>query len=165
MFRWIIVLLVVLGIVALFTLPQRAPHSSYVNGLPPYTHLPGREYILQRDCYIFKFKDAASDWPLIGAHATVPALPEAVDPKLVGTDLPSVRLLGVARVGAHLKIVSVRRDQRAGDVKITFELLFTDEAERPYPRVDGSWIMNHPPEASGEAPSILPDYAAPRLDR
>ena len=46
-----------------------------------------------------------------------------------------------------------------------FELLFTDEAARKYPRVDATWIMDHAPEQTGKAPSILADYAVPRRDR
>ena len=41
-----------------------AVKTTYVNGLPLYSGaLPGREYILERDCYVFKFKNHSSDWP------------------------------------------------------------------------------------------------------
>jgi len=165
MFRWIIVLAGLAAVVALFVLPGRATKTSYVNGLPPYTELPGREFIFERDCYIFKLKDAPSDWPFVGDHARVGDLPETVDSKLVGTELPTVRLLDTVRVGDRFKIASVRRDQHGSEVKVTFELLFTDEAARKYPRVDATWIMDHAPEQTGKAPSILADYAVPRRDR
>ena len=75
MFRWIIVLAGLAAVVALFVVPREATKTSYVNGLPPYTALPGTEYIFERDCYVFKLKNTPSDWPFVGAHATVAYLP------------------------------------------------------------------------------------------
>jgi hypothetical protein len=42
-------------------------------------------------------------------------------------------------------------------------LLFLDEAERKYPRIDAYFIMDHSPEARGEAPSLLRAYAVERV--
>ena len=133
--------------------------TSYVNGLAPYTNLPGRDFILQRDCYIFKLKRQGSDWPLLGAHATVPQLPEDVAESKVGTETSEVRILGVLRIGDHFRIASVRRDEGRTGTKIAFEVSLADESSRKYPRLDAFWIMDHSAEGSGGAPSILPGYA------
>lgn len=142
--------------------------TAYVNGLPLYNRLPGREFVFERGCYVFKFKHHDTDWPLIGANApgslqSVAALPAEVSPKYVGAELPAVRILDVVHVGDRFRIVSVRRDTDRRATKITFEIMFANESTRAYPRVDAYWIMDHRPEQRGEAPSILPDYAVPSL--
>ena len=144
--------------------------TAYVNGLPQYNQLPGREYLFQRDCYIFKFKRHDTDWPLVGANVSgsamsVPDLPAEVSPKNVGADLPALRILDLARTGDRFRIVSVRRDQNRRGTHFTFEILFINEAERRYPRLDAFWILDHTPEERGEAPSILPDYAVERVKK
>lgn len=152
-------------LIALFVYSQlNAVKVSYVNGLPEYEHLPGREYIFQRDCYLFNFKRAPADWPLVGANVpgsamSVPELPAEVSPRYVGADLPAVRIIDLVRIGDRARITSVRREESRHGTKISFLLLFSNEAERRYPRMDAYWIMDHTPEARGEAPFILPDYA------
>ena len=83
--------------------------TAYVNGLPQYNQLPGREYLFQRDCYIFKFKRHDTDWPLVGANVSgsamsVPDLPAEVSPKNVGADLPALRILDLARTGDRFRL-------------------------------------------------------------
>lgn len=131
----------------------------YINGLQPYTALPGREFILEHECYVFKFKSPNTDWPLIGAKDTVPDLPAEVKASSVGTDLPNIRILDVLHVGDHFRIVSVRRDQGPKKTTVTFEILLQDEASRKYPRLDAFWILDHSPEMSGGAPKIMTSYA------
>ena len=126
--------------------------TSYVNGLAPYTNLPGRDFILERDCYIFKFKSRDSDWPLVGSHASVPELPAEVTLANVDKEFPDVRILGVLKVGDHFRIASVRRDQSRAETKITFEVALADESSRRYPRLDAYWITDHSPEKNGDAP-------------
>jgi hypothetical protein len=165
MFRWILALGIVGLLAAMLLLPRHAKKTSYVNGLPPYTDLPGKDYILERDCYIYKTKDAPTDWPLIASALTVPGLPAEVDPKFIGADFPNLRILDVLRVGDHFKIASVRRDEQDGKISLSFEVLLADEATRKFPRVDAYWIMDHKPEAVGRAPQIMVDYAVPRFNR
>lgn len=149
-----------------FLYQQRtAPKSSYVNGLPEYNQLPGKEYIFQRDCYIFKFKDRDTDWPLVGTHQVVPALPAVVDRKNVGADLPDVRILGVVRTGWIVRLVSIRRDESRQDTHLTYELLILDEGEKLYTRLDAYHLLDHSSDASGAAPAFLPDYVAPRIKK
>jgi hypothetical protein len=150
-------------LVAAFVLMQRnGVKTAYVNGLPAYNQLPGREFILQRDCYIFKFKDRATDWPLLADHAVVPALPEKVEDSRVGTETDQVRILATARVGSLVRIVSVRRDESRTATSITFEVLFLDERDRPYPRVDTFLLLDHSPEKDGKPPQFLARYVVPR---
>jgi len=166
MTKWLLAAAVALLLGALVYWQLGATKTEYVNGLALYTQLQGREFIFERDCYLFKFKDHDSPWTLVGANdpgapMTVPALPAEVSRKYIGADLPAVRILDVVRVGDRFHIASVRRDTDRHGVKLTFEIVFADEAARPYPRVDAYWIMDHRPEQRGEAPSILPDYAVP----
>lgn len=155
--------MVVAALAAGFVVWQRgAARTEYVNGLAVYESVPGHRYSFERDCYIFKFKDRDSDYPLVGDHEVVSALPEEVKESYVGKDLPGVRILGLTHVGDRFRIVSVRRDTRRGKVTITFEILFANEDEWKYPRLDTYWIMDHSPEKEGRAPFLLPAYAAER---
>jgi hypothetical protein len=136
---------------------------SYVNGLPEYNTLPGREYFLEHDCYLFKFKRENSDWPLIASRASVPALPETVDSKYVGAELPDVRILDLIKAGTRFRIVSVRKTASRTKSSISFEILLGDEVSFRYPRVDAYWILDHSPEKDGKAPRVMTDYAVPRF--
>jgi hypothetical protein len=162
MYRWIIGGVLVAVVLLIVLTGRTANKTSYVNGLALYSSIPGREFIFQRDCYIFKLKDSASDWPYVAAHASVPALPADVDPKYVGVDLPAVRILDVVTTGTRFRIVSVRRDQRGPKTTITYEILFADEASRKYPRVDALFMLDHAAEDPTTAPMIVPEYAVPR---
>jgi hypothetical protein len=157
--KWVIIAMLACLVAAYAVWQRDAVKTSYVNGLAPYANLPGRDYILQQDCYIFKLKHHASDWPFIGSHAAVPALPETVSASRVGTETDEARILGVLKVGEHFKVVSVRRDQSRKATVISFEVLLADESNRRYPRLDAYWIMDHSGDNQGLAPSILPSYA------
>jgi hypothetical protein len=163
MFKWILVGGSVL-LVAAFTLWQRdSVKTSYVNGLPQYTKLPGREYIFERDCYLFKLASHPTDYPLIAAHESVPELPATVDDKLIGSRPPGVRILDTVRTGTRFKIVSVRRDESRKGTQITFEILLLDETERKFPRLDAFFILDHSPEKTDAAPLVREDYAVLRV--
>lgn len=141
-----------------------AEKVSYVNGLPAYSALPGQEYFLQRDCYLFKFKRKISDWPLIASRATVAVLPETVDPKNIGAEFAGARILDVIKAGTRFRIVSVRRTASRTSQSISFEILLGDEVSFKYPRVDAYWMLDHSPEKDGKAPRVMPDYAVPRFN-
>jgi hypothetical protein len=161
--KWVIasVAAVVVAFGAIVYLQSNHVKITYVNGLPPYTALPGMLYVVEKDCYVFKLKDANSDWPYVGSHEVVPALPETVSAKEVGADLPGVRILDVIHIGDHFRIASVRRDESKKGTKITFEVLLDDDTSRKYGRLDTYWIMDDSPEASGGAPTIRTEYAVP----
>jgi hypothetical protein len=151
-----------IAVLAAFTyLQMHSVKTTYINGLAPYTTLPGRDFIVEHDCYVFKFKDQGSDWPLLGARDTVPDLPADVAASNVGGDLPNIRILDVIHVGDHFRIASVRRDVSRSETKITFEVLLSDESTRKFPRLDTYWIMDHTPEKDGGAPTFLSEYAVP----
>src|SRR5450631_1626062 len=99
--KWLLAAIIAAALAGFAFLQFRSVKTSYVNGLAPYTNLPGREYVLQRDAYIFKFRDHDTDWPLIGARDTVPDLPSEVKESNVGADLPKVRILGALKTGDH----------------------------------------------------------------
>ncbi|HEY5079089.1 MAG TPA: hypothetical protein VII43_04555 [Opitutaceae bacterium] len=133
--------------------------TTYVNGLAAYTGIAGREYIVERDCYIFKYKAHDTSWPLLGAHATVPELPSEVKESNVGAEFPAVRILGIVRIGDRFRIASVRRDTSRTEQRVTFEIVLVDESTRPFPRLDAYPMLDHSPEKEGAAPTILTDYA------
>ena len=161
--KWIITALFAVLIAGVIYWQRQGVKVSYVNGLNAYNALPGREYIFQRDCYLFKLDDRPSSWPYVGDHAVVKSLPVEVDPKHLNADHAAGRIIDVVRTGSRFKLVSVRRDESRHGMSISFELLFVDEAERKYPRIDAYFIMDHSPEARGEAPSLLNAYAVERV--
>ena len=165
--KWIIAAVAALLLGAFIYWQAGAVKTTYVNGLPQYTRLPGREFIFERDCYIFKFKAHDTVWPLVGANVpgaalSVPELPAEVSPRYVGADLPAVRILDIAHTGDRFRIVSVRRDASRRATQITFEIVFLNVDGRRYPRLDAYWILDHAPEQHGAAPAMLPDYAVER---
>lgn len=137
---------------------------SYINGLPEYVALAGREFIFERPCYIFKSRTHESQYPLVGANVpnlpvSVSSLPVEVSDKHIGEKNDSVKILATVRVGDRFKIVSVRRDDSRSSFRISFEILFADEADRPYPRLDAYFIMDHTGEMEGKPVSILSEFA------
>jgi hypothetical protein len=160
--KWLLALVVAALLLGFVYFERHSVKTTYVNGLTPYTNLPGREFILERDCYIFKFKSKDSSWPLFASNATVPELPAEINDANIGADFPEVRILGVLRVGDLFRIVSVRRDESRAGTFVSFEVLLADESSRKYPRLDAYWIMDHSPEKNGAAPAIMTAYAVPR---
>ena len=161
--KWILAALLAILITGVVYWQRQGVKISYINGLTAYNALPGREYIFQRDCYLFKLDDRASSWPYVGDHAVVASLPAEVDPKHLDATHPTGRIIDVVRTGSRFKLVSVRRDESRHGTSISFELLFSDEDQRKYPRIDAYFIMDHAPEAEGKAPSLLNSYAVERV--
>jgi hypothetical protein len=166
--RWIFVLIAAACVTAFVLWQRSGTKTAYVNGLPEYRDLPGQEYIFQRDCYIFKFADVNTAYPLVGANAPdlpvrVEKLPEKVSRDSIGQKLPGIRILEVARTGDRFRIISVRRETSPKSVRFSFEILFVDEATRKYPRLDAYYIMDHAPEKDGKAPGIFAEFAVPRV--
>jgi hypothetical protein len=157
--KWVLAALVagLVGMVVYMRLDTNK--STYVNGLAPYTTLPGRNFVVEKDCYIFKLKSEDSNWPLLGAHDTVPELPTEVKESNVGADIPGVRILDVVRVGDHFRLASVVKHETRKKTSITFEIVLENESTRKFPRLDAYWIMDHSPEKDGLAPTIMTSYA------
>ena len=161
--KWIIAVILATLLAGFVYWQRQGVKISYVNGLTAYNALPGREYIFQRDCYLFKLDDRPSSWPYVGDHDVVASLPAEVDPKHLDAAHPSGRIIDVVRTGDRFKLVSVRRDESRHGTSMSFELVFLNEAERKYARIDAYFIMDHSPEARGEAPSLLRAYAVERV--
>jgi hypothetical protein len=161
--KWILLLLALAG-GGFFVYHQRnSVKVSYVNGLPQYSALPGKEFLFQQDCYIFKQVDADTVYPLVASHQQLPSLPPLVEEAHLGKTQNGVRLLATARVGDRIKLISVRREESRTGQLISFELLFVDENERPYPRLDARLILDHTPEKDGLPPTFLPEILVPRI--
>lgn len=161
--KWILAALLTVLIAGFVYWQRQGVKVSYVNGLSTYNNLPGREYILQRDCYLFKLDDRPSSWPYLGDFGVVASLPAEVHYKHLNIKHPTGRIIDVVRTGSRFKLVSVRRDESRHGTSISFELLFSDEDQRKYPRIDAYFIMDHAPEAEGKAPSLLHSYAVERV--
>lgn len=172
MFKWVlgIVGLSLAGTFAWFQL--NATKIAYVNGLEAYQHVPGREFILQHDAYVFVWKrNPTEGFALLGinhpAVATrVDALPPPATPPLAaGTELAAVRIVDWIPRGTRLEVTSVRREEsrRAGTV-ITYEAKFLDERERPYQKVDLRPVLL-PVARPGDPPDIDPTALAPWIKR
>lgn len=157
--KWALASVVLAFVAFMVYLRLTSTKTTYVNGLAAYSSLPDREFILEHECYIFKFKSPDTDWPLIGAKDTVPGLPAEVKESNVGMDLPNIRILDVLHVGDHFRIVSVRRDEGPRKTTITFEILLQNESARKFPRLDAFWILDHSPEKDGKAPTVMTSYA------
>jgi hypothetical protein len=121
--------------------------------------MPGRNFVLEQDCYVFKLTSEDTSWALIGSHETVPELPKEVKESNVGVKFPGVRILDVIHLGDHFTIASVRRDQSRKRTRISYEIVLENESTRRYPRLDAYYILDHSPEKKGEAPKVMPDYA------
>lgn len=162
MYRWIMGGLLAAIVLLIVVSSHNANKTSYVNGLAEYSKIPGKEFIFERDCYIFKLTDKESDWPYVASHASLAGLPAEFDVKNVGKDFGNIRILDTVALGTGFRIVSVRRDQRGAKSTITYEILFADEASRKYPRVDALYMLDRTEEDPVTAPSIVGDYAVPR---
>jgi len=169
--KWLpaIVLVVLLALFVRFQL--NTTKISYVNGLPPYDVMPGRDYVLQCDCYVFAWhKSIATAYPLLGvnlpgARTSLPVLPREVREDLVGTAQPLVRLMNAIPKGTRFKILSVRREEsRQTGTFISYEIKFLDEIDRPYQRIDIRPILL-PQGNAGGVPQIDDMIAVPWIKR
>lgn len=144
---------------------------SYVNGLEPYDVMPGREYILQHDCYVFAWReDPTSGFPLLGCghpdvRNRVAALPAESARSHVGRELEQVRIVDLIPRGTRLLITSVRREEsrRAGTV-ITYEAKLLDDLDRPYQKVDLRPLLL-PVARGGDVPALDETIAVPWIKR
>jgi hypothetical protein len=162
--KWFLAVVVAAVVAAAFAYMQlNSVKTTYVNGLAPYTALPGREFILEQRLLCLQVQVARHDWPLLGSRDVVRICPAEVSAANVGADFPPVRILDVIHVGDHFRIASVRQDTgRAGTV-ITFEIVLDNESTRKYFKLDTYWMMDHSPEKEGAAPTYLTEYAVPEV--
>jgi hypothetical protein len=160
--KWLISL-TALALTVGFVLWQRSGTKvAYVNGLPAYSSLPNREFLFQQDAYILKAKGPQA-YPLVAGHAQVPSLPESVDDAAIGRTFGECTVLGTVKTGSRVRIISVRREEGKLGTLISFEILFLDEADRPYPRLDARLLLDHAPENAGEPPRFLDGVVVPRV--
>jgi hypothetical protein len=144
---------------------------SYVNGVSPYDVMPGREYILVCDSYVFAWhKSIATAYPLLGvnlpgARTSVVALPREVRTDLVGSPQPLVRLMDVIPKGTRFRLLSVRREEsRRTGTFISYEVKFLDEVDRPYQRIDIRPLLLPPDQPAG-VPELDQAVAVPWIKR
>lgn len=145
---------------------------AYVNGLDAYAHMPGREYILQVDCYVFAWRHRSlpTAHPLLGVNspavtASTPALPREVTRTNLEKSFPEVRLIDVIPKGTRFRVLSVRTEEsRRAGLFISYEIHLLDDLNHAYQRVDLRPIqlpVAHP----ADAPAIDPAIAVPWIKR
>jgi len=159
--KWIIAAAAAVLLAGFGLLAAQFDQDHLCQRLPQYNQLPGREFIFQRDCYIFKFKHHNTDWPLVGANApgsamSVPDCQPKCRPSMSASRCPRCAFSTSPVPAIVSRSFPCVVDETRHGAHVTFEILFTDEAERRYPRLDAFWILDHTPEARGEAPSISP---------
>jgi hypothetical protein len=167
MMKWFLSILIVTTVALGIWWQTNTTKISYVNGLDRYADRPNREYILVRDCYIFAWKkgiDTAN--PLLGVNApevkqSVSALPKIVSQANIGKEMPLVRVMDVIPQGTRFRITSVRREEsRSAGQLISYEIVFLDDTDRPYSRVDIRPTLIHGP-GEGDPPEIDITIAVP----
>jgi hypothetical protein len=171
MWKWIIALGGALLFGWFLWFQMNTTKISYVNGLAPYDVMPGREYILQHDSYVFAWKkNPTSGFPLLGANApsvrtSVSALPANSSRDNIGREFAEVRIVDLIPRGTRLLVTSVRREQsrRAGTV-ITYEAKLLDEVDRAYQKVDLRPMLL-PVAQGGDVPVIDETIAVPWIKR
>lgn len=171
MSKWLltVVLVIIVGWALWFQV--NTTKIAYVNGLDAYAHMPGREYILQKDCYVFSWRHTiATAHPLLGINAPdvaarTPELPPEVTRANVEKPRPGVRIMDVIPKGTRFRILSVRMEEsRRTGISISYEIYLLDNLERPYPRVDLRAVQL-PVKQPTDAPEIDPAIAVPWIKR
>ena len=81
---------------------------------PEYAGMIGKEYVLQRDCYIFRFSDDKKVLHLSPVGADTPGLgtiqpSENIDVRLIGKKFANFEILGELPKQTVVKIVAVKR--------------------------------------------------------
>lgn len=145
---------------------------SYVNGLVPYDKMPGAEFILQHDSYVFVWKkNPTGGFPLLGVnHAAVATSvselpPAGASPLAPGQENAAVRIVDRVEEGTRLIITSVRMEEsRRHGIVITYEAKFLDERERPYQKVDLRPMLL-PVAKGGDVPAIDTTILVPWIKR
>lgn len=172
MIKWLIALVCAVVLGGFLWFQFNTTKIAYVNGVAPYDVMPGREYILQADCYVFAWHDhhkSGTAYPLLGvnlpgARTSVEALPREVSTAKLKEQLPLVRLMDVIPKGTRFRLLSVRREEnRRTGTFISYEIKFLDEVDRPYPRIDLRPVLL--PAAAGALPQIDEAVAVPWIKR
>jgi hypothetical protein len=172
--RILIVLVLCMAAVLVFQRLRGGTRVAYVNGIEPYRAIPGKEYILQRACYVYVYpkneSPHAAVYPLLGVNAPAlvasnPLLPERVSADEIAKTRTEIRLLDVIPIGTAFKVLSVRREAAADNdaPAISYEVAFLDDwNSRPYQRVDIRGILL-PPRDAQTPPLIDPAIAVERF--
>lgn len=142
--------------------PTGGVKRSYINGLEHFNQMPNREYILQRDAYVFKDDRRDSAYPYLATAAEYPGLPVVVSADQVGAKIGSVRILDTVKVGDRFRLVSVRLDETKNFAEITYEILLENDATRAYPRLDALFLLDPNHTDLTRPPPFLPRLVAER---
>ncbi len=159
---WILLTLAALAFAWLLFGPTGGVKRSYINGLEHFNQMPNREFILQRDAYIFKDDRRDSAYPYIATAEEYPGLPATVSPAQHNTTHGSLRILDSVKIGTRFRLVSVRRDETKNSAEITYEILLENDAQRAYPRLDALFLLDPVHTDLTRPPLFLPRLVAER---
>ena len=147
-----------LGVIALMTLVTACGTFS-VAKRPGYAGMIGKEYILQRDCYIFRFSDDKKVLHLSPVGADTPGLgtippSENMDVRLIGKKFASFEILGALPKQTVVKIVDIKHvvkfeidcyqifvGTNVNGAQRTYEAMFLQEEKYNGARFDPRFIV------------------------
>jgi hypothetical protein len=102
-----------LGLIALTMLVTACGKTISVAGNPPYSAMLGKEYILQRDCYVFRWLDEKKALELTptgldtrGSEGIPPQ--ESIDFGLIGKRVDRIEIVDVLPKNTVVKVVDVK---------------------------------------------------------
>ena len=161
-YKWLWFALVALAFGWLLFGPTGGVKRSYINGLEHFNQMPNREYLLQRDAYIFKDDQRDSAYPYLATAAEYPGLPAIVSADQVGATFGSLRILDTVKIGERFRLVSVRLDETKTSAEITYEILLENDTTRTHPRPDAFFLLDPAHTDLTRQPAFLPRLAAER---
>jgi len=88
----------------------------------PYSEKIGKTYILQHDCYIFRFKDS---WTIYVGQ-DIYGLPKEVVPNFVNNPKGDDIILGVAPKGSVFKVVGCNEARTPENITQEYQAVFED---------------------------------------
>jgi hypothetical protein len=101
-----------LGLIALIMLVTGCGKTISVAGNPQYSAMIGKEYILQRDCYVFRWLDERKMLELspVGLDVDDGEIPrnEGIDFGLIGKELARVEIVDALPKNTTVKVVDVK---------------------------------------------------------
>jgi hypothetical protein len=100
-----------------------------------YNGLVGRTFRLQRNCYVFVYKDEESELPFVCDNNQEGALPEVVRSDYVGQNINGLAILGILENGTEFRLDSVSEQRVISDTRSSYyifaiTLVKPDKAQR-----------------------------------
>jgi hypothetical protein len=111
-----------------------------------YNGFVGRTFRLQRDCYVYVYKDEKSELPFVCDNNHEGALPEVVKSDYVGQNINGLTILGILKIGAKFRLESVYKqnvisDTTSADYYFVISLEGTEQAR--WPKLNAIYLTDY----------------------